>query len=195
MTLAWKEPALGDLRIAAAERGRPTSSRRCSEDFLALPEVARLRRTRATRRSRTPAARRPLRARASRNGKADRPDRDPRRSTPTTSSSQGTDTAALQRGPGHYPETGLPGQGTTIGIAGHRTTYGAPFNQIDKLEPGDAITLEMPYGTFTYEVTDDADRRAEPDRDRRRRRPRAARPDRLPSRSTAPPSATRCSPT
>ncbi len=66
---------------------------------------------------------------------------------------QGTDEGDLQRGPGHYPTTALPGQGRTIGIAGHRTTYGAPFNQIDKIEVGDEITLEMPYATFTYRVT------------------------------------------
>ncbi len=66
---------------------------------------------------------------------------------------EGTATADLQKGPGHYPETGLPGQGRTIGIAGHRTTYQAPFNRIDDIDEGDRITLEMPYGTFTYEVT------------------------------------------
>jgi sortase A len=65
---------------------------------------------------------------------------------------QGTDTASLQKGPGHYPETGFPGQGQTIGIAGHRTTYLAPFRKINEIEDGDEITLEMPYGTFTYEV-------------------------------------------
>jgi sortase A len=65
---------------------------------------------------------------------------------------QGTDTSSLQKGPGHYPETGLPGEGTTIGIAGHRTTYLAPFHDLDKLEPRDRITLEMPYGTFEYTV-------------------------------------------
>lgn len=66
---------------------------------------------------------------------------------------EGTDEGDLQRGPGHYPTTALPGQGKTIGIAGHRTTYGAPFNQIDKIDIGDEITLEMPYATFTYTVT------------------------------------------
>ena len=66
---------------------------------------------------------------------------------------EGTDEGDLQRGPGHYPTTAFPGQGKTIGIAGHRTTYGAPFNQIDKVETGDEITLEMPYATFTYRVT------------------------------------------
>jgi sortase A len=66
---------------------------------------------------------------------------------------EGTHTATLQGGPGHYPETKLPGQGGTVGIAGHRTTYGAPFRRIDKIEVGDEITVEMPYTTFTYEVT------------------------------------------
>jgi sortase A len=66
---------------------------------------------------------------------------------------EGTDEADLQRGPGHYDYTALPGQGKTIGIAGHRTTYGAPFNKINEIDRGDSITLEMPYGTFTYRVT------------------------------------------
>ena len=66
---------------------------------------------------------------------------------------QGTDEGDLQKGPGHYPTTALPGQGRTIGIAGHRTTYGAPFNRIDDIDDGDEITIEMPYATFTYEVT------------------------------------------
>jgi len=65
---------------------------------------------------------------------------------------QGTDTASLQKGPGHYPDTAFPGQGKTIGIAGHRTTYLAPFRNINEVADGDEITLEMPYGTFTYTV-------------------------------------------
>jgi sortase A len=65
---------------------------------------------------------------------------------------QGTDTGSLQKGPGHYPETAFPGQGQTIGIAGHRTTYLAPFRDIDSVDAGDEVTLEMPYATFTYEV-------------------------------------------
>jgi len=65
---------------------------------------------------------------------------------------QGTEEADLELGPGHYPDTALPGQGRTVAIAGHRTTYGAPFNQIDKIDVGDPIVLEMPYGRFTYEV-------------------------------------------
>jgi sortase A len=65
---------------------------------------------------------------------------------------QGTDTSSLQKGPGHYPDTAFPGQGGTIGIAGHRTTYLAPFRHIDSMHRGDRITLQMPYGTFTYRV-------------------------------------------
>jgi len=74
---------------------------------------------------------------------------------------EGTEEADLERGPGHYPDTALPGQRRTVAIAGHRTTYGAPFNQIDKIEIGDTIVLEMPYGTFTYDVT--ATRIVDPD--------------------------------
>jgi sortase A len=65
---------------------------------------------------------------------------------------QGTDEKSLELGPGHYPETAMPGQGKTIAIAGHRTTYLAPFRHIDSLDPGDKITLKMPYGTFVYSV-------------------------------------------
>jgi sortase A len=65
---------------------------------------------------------------------------------------QGTDTASLRKGPGHYPDTNFPGEGGTVAIAGHRTTYLAPFNQIDKLKPGDEIVLDMPYGKLTYAV-------------------------------------------
>lgn len=77
---------------------------------------------------------------------------------------EGTDTASLQKGPGHYTESddattrrrgdgsAFPGQRKTVGIAGHRTTYGAPFRRMDELEPGDEITLDMPYATFRYEI-------------------------------------------
>lgn len=63
---------------------------------------------------------------------------------------EGTDTASLKKGPGRYPETAYPGEGATVAIAGHRTTYLAPFRRIDELGPGDELTVEMPYGTFTY---------------------------------------------
>lgn len=65
---------------------------------------------------------------------------------------EGTDGGSLRKGPGHYPETPLPGIRGTVAIAGHRTTYGAPFRDLDKLEPGDEISVEMPYGRFVYGV-------------------------------------------
>ena len=65
---------------------------------------------------------------------------------------EGVGESDLQQGPGHYPSTALPGQPGNVGIAGHRTTYGAPFYSLDQLQPGDPITLEVPQGTFTYDV-------------------------------------------
>jgi sortase A len=66
----------------------------------------------------------------------------------------GTDSATLKKGPGRDPRTFMPGEGELIYIAGHRTTYLAPFAHIDRLAPGDRITLEMPYATFVYRVTE-----------------------------------------
>jgi sortase A len=65
---------------------------------------------------------------------------------------EGTDTANLRKGPGHYPDTPLPGQPGTTAIAGHRTTYGAPFRDIDDVEPGQVITLDLPRGRYVYRV-------------------------------------------
>ena len=60
----------------------------------------------------------------------------------------------LTKGPGLYREVLFPGSGRPVAIAGHRTTYGAPFLNVDKLKRGDPIVLTMPYGKFTYRVTD-----------------------------------------
>jgi sortase A len=65
---------------------------------------------------------------------------------------EGTDTGSLRKGPGHYPETPLPGDPGTAAIAGHRTTYGAPFREIDRLERGQRIVIDMPDGRFVYRV-------------------------------------------
>ena len=64
----------------------------------------------------------------------------------------GTTGGALRKGPGFFPESPLPGARGTVAIAGHRTTYMAPFRDIDDVESGDPIVVEMPYGRFTYEV-------------------------------------------
>jgi sortase A len=65
---------------------------------------------------------------------------------------KGSDPSDLRKGPGTYDGTALPGVGGTAAIAGHRTTYLAPFRHLDDLKPGDRITVEMPYATFTYRV-------------------------------------------
>ena len=65
---------------------------------------------------------------------------------------QGTGAAELARGPGHYRITAVPGLGGTVAVAGHRTTYLQPFRHIDELKRGDAIYLDMPYGSFRYAV-------------------------------------------
>jgi sortase A len=65
---------------------------------------------------------------------------------------EGTDVGSLRKGPGHYPETPLPGDPGTAAIAGHRTTYGAPFREIDQLDRGQPIVIDMPDGRFVYRV-------------------------------------------
>lgn len=64
----------------------------------------------------------------------------------------GTDGDDLRKGPGIYDDVPFPGAPGTTAIAGHRTTYAAPFRRIDRLDPGDRVVVEMPYGRFTYEV-------------------------------------------
>jgi sortase A len=64
----------------------------------------------------------------------------------------GTDDATLRKGPGLDRRTYMPGEGQLSYIAGHRTTYLAPFAHIERLRPGDPITIEVPYATFVYRV-------------------------------------------
>ncbi len=64
----------------------------------------------------------------------------------------GTDTESLRKGPGFFPQNPYPGARGTVAIAGHRTTYSAPFRNVDDLERGNRIVVEMPYGRFTYAV-------------------------------------------
>ena len=66
---------------------------------------------------------------------------------------QGTDYEDLKKGPGHYVDTADPWDKTgRVGIAGHRTTYLHPFFNLDKVKPGDEITLITKYGTYSYTV-------------------------------------------
>ncbi len=65
---------------------------------------------------------------------------------------EGTSASALRAGAGHYPQTPLPCSVGNVAIAGHRTTYGKPFNQVNRLQPGDLISLDTPVGGCTYRV-------------------------------------------
>jgi sortase A len=64
----------------------------------------------------------------------------------------GTESRTLRKGPARHKRTFLPGEGKLIYIAGHRTTYSAPFSDIDDLERGDRVRLELPYATVEYTV-------------------------------------------
>ena len=65
----------------------------------------------------------------------------------------GTDHDTLTKGPGRYLGSFMPGENRLVYIAGHRTTYLAPFAHIDDLRKGDAVTIQVPYGTFTYRIS------------------------------------------
>jgi sortase A len=66
---------------------------------------------------------------------------------------EGTSVDDLKKGPGRIVGTAQPGEvGNTV-VSGHRTTYGAPFADLDRLRPGDAIVVETRDSWFTYRVT------------------------------------------
>ena len=65
---------------------------------------------------------------------------------------EGVGVEDLKKGVGHYPDTKMPGETGNAALAGHRTTYGAPFNKLDDLVAGDAITVTTRAGTFRYDV-------------------------------------------
>jgi sortase A len=65
---------------------------------------------------------------------------------------EGVNTGDLEKGPGHYPGTALPGVIGNMVVSGHRTTYGHPFNQVDELQNGDAINIQVRSKTYTYKV-------------------------------------------
>lgn len=149
MTLAWKEPV--STIYGSIQQGRAADSLDAVEQrFLDLPDVARAREVDQAEAMRARALARIFEHELTTGegiGRIEIPDIDV-----DAVVVDGTDTATLRKGPGRYPETAFPGQGRTIGIAGHRTTYLAPFRKINEIDDGDEITLEMPYGTFTYVV-------------------------------------------
>jgi sortase A len=142
VTLAWQEP-LGALRDRGAQDGLRAELR---ARWTALPgtaaaarrDAAALRRAARATRAATPDGRAVARLRVPRLGL-------------DAVVVRGARPADLRRAPGMFGGA-LPGEGATTAIAGHRTTYGAPFRRVERLRPGDRITVSLPYGTFRYAV-------------------------------------------
>jgi len=61
---------------------------------------------------------------------------------------------ALREGPGHWPGTPAPGETGNSVISGHRTTETRPFLYLDRLSPGDTITITRGGERFRYAVDD-----------------------------------------
>jgi sortase A len=64
----------------------------------------------------------------------------------------GTASGDLFAGPGHLRSTPLPGQVGVSVVLGRSSTYGAPFADLDRLVPGDAIEARNAQGEVTYKV-------------------------------------------
>jgi len=64
---------------------------------------------------------------------------------------EGTSPDDLEKGVGHYSDTKFPGSNDQILLSGHRDTV---FRKMGDVKVGDHLIVELPYGTFTYEMTD-----------------------------------------
>ncbi|WP_227495240.1 class D sortase [Bacillus cereus] len=64
---------------------------------------------------------------------------------------EGTNPKDLKKGVGHHSTTVLPGQQDMVLLSGHRDTV---FRKMGQLKNGDRFTVELPYGTYTYEMRD-----------------------------------------
>jgi sortase A len=63
---------------------------------------------------------------------------------------EGTDPNDLKKGVGHYKGSYFPGEKGQIVLSGHRDTV---FRHLGELKIGDDLKVEMPNGTFVYEIT------------------------------------------
>ncbi|MED0665566.1 class D sortase [Pseudobacillus badius] len=62
---------------------------------------------------------------------------------------EGTADEMLKKGVGHFSSTVFPGDKEQILLSGHRDTVFRDFGQLEK---GDRFIIDMPYGTFEYEM-------------------------------------------
>ena len=68
----------------------------------------------------------------------------------TRPAAQGITSNVLRAGVGHYPGTQMPGEVGNAAFAAHRTGNGSPFFDIEKLQVGDSIYIEMAAGWYRY---------------------------------------------
>ena len=65
---------------------------------------------------------------------------------------EGVDLPQLALGPGHYPGTAGPGEVGNFSVAGHRAGHAAPFENLDRLKAGDAVTFSVGDRHWSYRV-------------------------------------------
>lgn len=65
---------------------------------------------------------------------------------------EGVNDADLEKGPGHYSGTALPGQAGNFSVAGHRVGKGEPFLNLDQLQPGDPVVVQVQGFWYVYQV-------------------------------------------
>ncbi|MFC9791755.1 class E sortase [Streptomyces sp. NPDC127584] len=53
---------------------------------------------------------------------------------------------------GHYPGTAAPGRTGNFALAGHRNTHGEPFRYLNRLSPGDEVSVRTRARTYVYRV-------------------------------------------
>ncbi len=62
---------------------------------------------------------------------------------------EGTNEEELAEGVGHYRDSAFPDENDQILLSGHRDTV---FRRVGDIQAGDELIIELPYGTFTYEM-------------------------------------------
>lgn len=65
---------------------------------------------------------------------------------------EGVDLPQLALGPGHYPGTAGPGEVGNFAVAGHRAGHAAPFEDLDRLKPGDVVKFSYGDSHWAYRV-------------------------------------------
>ncbi len=65
---------------------------------------------------------------------------------------EGVDLPQLALGPGHYPRTAGPGEVGNFAVAGHRAGHAAPFENLDRLKPGDVVDFSIGDRQWSYRV-------------------------------------------